>query len=127
MTTTRVRISAWAYMKGVSSLTSLHCLWRWLGQFSQHVHKGVVKQQSSSSSSSSILVKHEPFALNLQLSIIYTPVLLILTYILHLYVYSKANMLAVVMRACKIDYFRMMVCLVDFLPAHKTIQPWYSW
>ena len=31
---TRVRISAWAYLKGVSSLSSLHYLWRSLGPFS---------------------------------------------------------------------------------------------
>ena len=34
ITTTWVRISVWAYLKGVSSLTSLHYLWRSLDPFS---------------------------------------------------------------------------------------------
>jgi hypothetical protein len=34
ITNTRVRISAWAYLKFVSSLTSPHYLWRSLGPFS---------------------------------------------------------------------------------------------
>jgi len=34
ITTTRVRIVAWAYLKGVSSLISLHYLWRSLGALS---------------------------------------------------------------------------------------------
>jgi len=34
VTTTWLRTSAWGYLKGVSSLTSLHYLWRSLGPFS---------------------------------------------------------------------------------------------
>jgi len=34
ITTTWVRISVWAYLKGVSSLTSFHYLWRLFGPFS---------------------------------------------------------------------------------------------
>jgi len=34
ITTTRVWISLWTYLKGVSSLTSLHYLWRSLNPFS---------------------------------------------------------------------------------------------
>ena len=38
-----VRISEWAYLKVVSSLTSLHYLWRSLGPYSHHVHKSGCK------------------------------------------------------------------------------------
>ena len=46
ITTTWVQISAWAYLKGVSYLTSLHYLWGLLSPFS--LAKWAIKHQSSS-------------------------------------------------------------------------------
>jgi len=57
--TTRVRISAWAYLKGASSSTSLHYLRRSFGPFSFLCDiKVAVKHQSSSSSSDKMSITY---------------------------------------------------------------------